>query len=250
MDETKIKVKSLYKALHLLDYFAEKHTSLSVSAVAEQENLPKSTVHNIFSTFAAYGLLSRDDNNGHYELGPKIAYLSNIYFSTNSSFSLIHAEIERVSSIANENVYFGTLFENQVLYLDAMYASSMNRTSTIIGVVAPLYCTGVGKSLLAWSDPSVLDNIFSAPVTKFTENTITDRKVLETELEQIHAQGYSVDNMEHEYGVKCVAVPIFRSDNSLFGAISISCPSLRMENKQAEFAALLQSAQQNLLSFL
>lgn len=250
MDEPKIKVKSLYKALRLLDCFTEQDTAFGVSAIAEREDLPKSTVHNIFSTFAAYGLLSQDDTNGHYRLGPKVAYLSNIYFSTNSAFVFLRTEMERVSSIANENVYYGTLFENQVLYLEAVYASSINRTSNVVGITAPLYCTGIGKNLLAWSKPEIIDDLYANPVTKFTDNTITDKSALKAELKQIREQGFAIDNMEHEYGVKCVSVPIFKADNTLAGAMSITCPSLRMEGKYAEFAKLLHDAQKNLRPYL
>ena len=88
------------------------------------------------------------------------------------------------------------------------------------------------------------------PVTKFTDNTITDKSALKAELKQIREQGFAIDNMEHEYGVKCVSVPIFKADNTLAGAMSITCPSLRMEGKYAEFAKLLHDAQKNLRPYL
>ena len=250
MDESKVKVKSLFKALKLLDHFSEQETSLKISDVAEQENLPKSTVHNIFSTFSAYGMLTQDPYTGRYSLGPQIAKLSNIYFSTNPALNMLGSEMERVSAIANETVYFGTFFENQVLYLEAVYPSSMNRTSSVIGVTAPLYCTGIGKSILAWSDPASVDTIFSEPVTKFTENTIVDKDLLIRELQDSRNAGFTIDNMEHEYGVKCVAVPIFRLDNTLAGAMSITCPSLRMEGKYDLFSNLLKDAQKSLRPYL
>ena len=250
MDEPKVKVKSLDKALRLLNCFTEQNTEVGVSAIAEQENLPKSTVHNIFSTFAAYGLLTQDASNGHYRLGPKVAYLSNIYFSTNSSFEFLRTEMGRVSSVANENVYYGTLFENQVLYLEAVYTSSMNRTSGVVGITAPLYCTGIGKSILAWSDPKIVDEIYANPVAKYTDNTITEKSNLKAELKQIREQGFAIDNMEHEYGVQCVSVPIFKADNTLTGAMSITCPSLRMAGKYSAFAGLLLEAQKNLRLYL
>lgn len=250
MDESKVKVKSLYKALKLLDNFSEQKTALKISEVAEQEGLPKSTVHNIFSTFSAYGLLTQDACSGRYSLGPQIAKLSNIYFSTNPAFNMLRTEMERISSIANETVYFGTFFENQVLYLEAVYPSSISRTSSVIGVTAPLYCTGIGKSILAWSDKAVVDEVFAKPVTRFTENTIVDKHALLRELQESREMGFTVDNMEHEYGVKCVAVPIFRLDNTLAGAMSISCPSLRMEGKYDVFSNLLKEAQRSLRNYL
>ena len=97
MQDNKVKVKSLYKALKLLDYFSAKQSTLGVSEIAEKECLPKSTVSNIFSTFCAYGLLEQVPESGKFKLGPKLAKLSNIYFSTNSSSKVLKAQMEEVS---------------------------------------------------------------------------------------------------------------------------------------------------------
>lgn len=43
--------------------------------------------------------------------------------------------------------------------------------------------------------------------------------------------GYAIDNMEHEYGIKCVAAPIFNQKYDLVGAISVSGPSLRFNEE-------------------
>ena len=150
MEENRVKVKSLYKALKLLDYFSDSHVLWGVSEVSEKEGLPKSTFHNIFSTFAVYGILSQDPSNGKYRLGPKIAQLSNYYFASSSSIKAIRSEMEKLASIVNENVYYGTIFEDHVLYLEAVYGATVSRPTSLIGATAPLHCTGIGKAILAW----------------------------------------------------------------------------------------------------
>lgn len=251
MDENRVKVKSLYKALKLLDYFTDSHTLWGISEVSELESLPKSTVHNIFSTFAVYGILSQDPSSGKYRLGPKIAQLSNYYFASSSSIKAIRSEMEKLASIVNENVYYGTIFEDHVLYLEAVYGTTVSRPTSLIGATAPLHCTGIGKAILAWQrDYAVVDRITQQGLHRFTDTTITTREALLNELDQIQQQGFSSDNMEHELGVKCIAVPIFNTSNTLVGAMSISCPSLRMEGKEEEFARCLTRAQQTLRSLI
>jgi len=71
-------------------------------------------------------------------------------------------------------------------------------------------------------------------MTMHTPNTITDRDALLEELELIRRRGYSIDNMEHEFGIKCVGVPVFKRDGSLLGAMSISGPSLRLDDRTVE----------------
>ena len=57
------------------------------------------------------------------------------------------------------------------------------------------------------------------------------------DLRHIRERGYSIDNMEHEYGVVCVAIPVFGHDGLPVAAISISGPSLRLQKE-----AIVQAA--------
>ena len=48
-------------------------------------------------------------------------------------------------------------------------------------------------------------------------------------MEEIRQNGYAVDNMEHEFGIRCVAVPVFGSDGRVKAAVSVSGPSPRFD---------------------
>ena len=67
------------------------------------------------------------------------------------------------------------------------------------------------------------------PLKAYTGCTITDPLVLRHHLEEIRQNGYAVDNMEHEYGIRCVAVPVFNSAGQVTAAVSVSGPSLRFD---------------------
>jgi len=74
---------------------------------------------------------------------------------------------------------------------------------------------------------------------------------LNYDLEATQKRGYAIDNMEHEYGIRCVSVPVFNSSGQLFGAMSISGPSLRvMDEKVVLFAQKLQEAANEARSIL
>lgn len=76
-------------------------------------------------------------------------------------------------------------------------------------------------------DDETINRILAKPMKPFTPDTKTTPEELWVEINFIRQNGYSVDNMEHEFGVKCVAVPLINEDRQLKGAISISGPSLR-----------------------
>ena len=86
----------------------------------------------------------------------------------------------------------------------------------------------------------MIEQVIAAGLEAFTPYTITDAQSFREEIDHIRAVGYSVDNMEHEYGIKCVGVPISNGRNQVIGGISLSGPSLRFNEQQiVEYAKLL-----------
>jgi DNA-binding IclR family transcriptional regulator len=69
---------------------------------------------------------------------------------------------------------------------------------------------------------------------KFTNNTITNRQELLTELKTIREQGYAFDDEERMLGVRCVAAPVFNSKKQVIGAIGISGTTQHMTNEKME----------------
>jgi DNA-binding IclR family transcriptional regulator len=94
-----------------------------------------------------------------------------------------------------------------------------------IGNSFPLYCTALGKMLLAYSPRSEADRILSKKLKSYTENTITDPLKLKKELKQIKEQGYALDREEVTRGIMCVAAPVFGIGGEIICAISVAFPS-------------------------
>ena len=117
--------------------------------------------------------------------------------------------LKELNSELDETVHLTVLEGNEVLYVDCLESTKRLRTYSVIGVRAPLYCTSVGKAILAFLEPKELEKILDSLIfEKFTENTITDKIFLMDELKMIAQRGYAVDNMEHEEGLRCVGAPI------------------------------------------
>jgi DNA-binding IclR family transcriptional regulator len=245
--ESEVKVKSLYKAVKLLDCFTNTVPERGISEMAEMTGMLKSTVHNIVTTFEKCKILEKNPENNKYRLGLKILQLGNNFLSTNDLRSRIKPYLTRISERIAENIYFVVLTEDESLYLDAIYPSMFSPGRTIIGTRAPLFCTGVGKAMLANLAPEDIKRILSKGMPSFTPNTITDEKMMMEELTVIRQRGYAIDNMEHEYGIKCVAVPLFNCNGKVMGAISVSGPSLRFSDETIlRYADILRQASEEI----
>ena len=95
--------------------------------------------------------------------------------------------------------------------------------SSSIGKKAPIYCTASGKLLLSqFSDDKIREILKDTEFVKYAENTIIDVDILLEEIRDIRKNLYSLDNIEYDTGVICIAVPIFDRTNKIIASISLS----------------------------
>lgn len=235
-----VKVKSLYKAVKLLDYFSITHPERGISELSELSGMLKSSVYNIMSTYEACGIIEKNPKTNQYRLGLKILALSNVLSQNDVFWEIIRPYMVKLSEQTGETVFLATPYGNNIIYREAAFPNHAISVRAIKGVVAPMYCTSLGKAILSCLEPEYTERVIAEGMESFTPYTITDPQAFRDEVQKIRMQGYSIDNMEHEYGIKCVGVPIKNGDNQMVGAISLSGPSLRFNDDHVtEYACLL-----------
>ncbi len=224
-------VKSLGRALKVLECFSIEQPELGVSEIAKMLGMQKSTVFNILATYQKAGYIVQNPKTTKYYLGLKALHLSYIINNHLGLRDTFLPYLSRIAEQANEVCYFGIPDTPEVLYLEAVYPVTQIQTRNILGERAPMYCTGLGKAMLAFMPEAQLEQVLAKEMRSFTNFTLCDPKVLRANLEEIRLNGYAIDNMEHEYGVRCVAVPVFGADGSVAAAVSVSGPSLRFDSE-------------------
>ena len=132
----------------------------------------------------------------------------------------------------DETVHLSIRDNDKVLYVDCVESKKRLRTYSVIGIKAPLYCTGVGKAILAFLHDNEIERIIGKKNLKnYTKSTITDKIKLLQELRKIREKGFAIDDMEHEEFLRCVGAPIRNYRGEVFASISISGPSHRIARK-------------------
>ena len=234
INESEVKVKSLQKALEILNCFTRK-SSWGVTEISELLDLNKSNVHNILSTFKALNYLDQDPESGKYKLGLSVYSLCYSLGESLSIGSIAAPYLQELADFAKERVYLAIPHEDEIIYVNSAYPKAdIGLMRAIIGEHAKMHCTGLGKAMLAFLPAEQQQTYLSKPLQPYTEYTITDKDRLLAELEEIRRQGYAVDNMEHEFGIKCVAMPILGRNRQVAAAVSISGPSLRFDEEKIE----------------
>ena len=238
MKEAEVKVKSLQKALEVLDCFREKQP-LGVTEISEKLGLYKSNVHNILMTYKA---MDQDEESGKFFLGTAIFGLSRALGDRYDISNIAMPYMQKICKEVNEVVYLAVPDKNEVIYLDAVYPdSNYVGAPSVRGDRSKMYCTSIGKAILSMMSDEEREERISEELEAFTEYTITDREQLKQELQLTKERGYGFDNMEGTFGIKCVGVPVLNGRGQVIAGISISTPSLRMgEEKVLEFVKVLK----------
>jgi DNA-binding IclR family transcriptional regulator len=128
-----------------------------------------------------------------------------------------------------ETAHLCILEAARVIYIDKIEPARSVRMITRIGASNPVYCTSVGKAILAFlPEERAADIIRKLRFERFTHRTIATTEALRAEMEKTRRRGYAVDDEELEEGLRCIAVPILDAQRLPVAAVSVSGPSFRV----------------------
>lgn len=245
------KVKSLYKAIKLLDCFTAEHPERGVKELAEMTGMLKSSVYNILSTFQLCGIIQKSEGSGKYQLGMKILELGNVVLNHDEMKLVVKPFMDRLAEECQETVYLARPAGTEIIYIESAYPKGKLFARMIAGVKAEMFCTGIGKAMLAYLGEDTVREVVAAGIKSFTPYTLINEEALRRDLEETRRRGYAIDNMEHEYGIRCVGVPLRNYRGEVIAGLSISGPSLRvMDERVTFFAEKLNNAAAELQSLL
>ena len=153
--------------------------------------------------------------------------------------SLVHPSLKKLSEQTGETVHLVRREGTEAVYIDKVESNvSSIRMVSRVGRRIPLYCSGVGKALLAeLPDPEIREIWNSSEIVSLTPYTVTKFQDLMERIGTVRKVGYAMDDEENEEGVRCIAVSIPDYHKEPVYALSISAPVSRMTDARiAELA--------------
>ena len=205
-------LQSLNRGLEILEYMAITHNGASVTELAHVFSVNKSTISRIVAVLIDHGLVYREEKTGRLRLGTGSLMYSYHVMSDYHILDFARPIIARLAAETCKTSHLATL-HGDILYVMDHVKHEDNRhmkDPTIPGMLEPVYCTAVGKVLLAFMDPTEARGILERvdrPI--YTPNTVTDVDAIMDLLPRIRNDGYAMDCEELRSNVFCVAVPIF-----------------------------------------
>lgn len=221
------------RLLMLLEHVVRAGVPVTPSAVNEQMGLPKPTIHRLFSTAEAEGFLQRDIDGRSYSPGRRLRHLAIGTLSAERVRAVRLVVLRAVATKVGETCNIAIPERDGMFYLDRVETHWPLRIQMPIGTEVPFHCTASGKMFLSSLRPGYLDRYLqNYPLTKMTDNTLTDAQSLRTEIGAIRGKGYSTDDEEFMSGMTAIAVPILDGQGRLVSTLSIHAPEQRQSVEQ------------------
>jgi DNA-binding IclR family transcriptional regulator len=219
--------QSAGRALDIIDCFTNENAELAVSDVAGMLNITPSTASRLLATLESRGYVMRDARRGKYRLGLAAIALGGLATGQMELRNLAWPHIRELADLTGCTANLGVKYRDKVLYLITVFASSSKamRGKDVPGRQLPLYCTAMGKVLLAALPDATLETeLAGLKMVVHTANTLTTLEALKEEILLARRQGFAYDREEEMLGSNCLAAPI-RADNAVVAAVSISAPA-------------------------
>lgn len=233
------RIRSVARASQLLLWVAGQPRGVSAKEIAEAQRLALPTTYHLLNTLVDQGLLAKDPAR-RYILGRGTAILAHAYLRGKAVPDNLLAGVREVARRTEETAYLADWGEHEIRVLASVEGSQIVRVAPVrSGSYEHAHARANGKVLLAYAPLEVRQAYLRAhPLAPLTDNTITDPRDLEKELERVRKRGCAYDEEEFALGLSCVGAPLLL-DGHLIAALGVSVPSERFKKRRAELTSTL-----------
>lgn len=221
-------ISILGRAFNILEQLLMSEDPIGISELSRKTGIPKANTFRIVKTLEDLNAITPEGSG--YVLGNKMIELGAGAKKNNQFLSLTDPFLSKLSETCGETVNLGIPFRDSILIIQTKLSEQRLLVASL-PPITPLYCSSIGKIFLAQKNDSELEAYFKEthPRKRTVHTKVTPEQFLQ-ERETIRREKISHDQEEYDYGLSCMAAPIFLN-NQLAAAISISGPTSRLQFK-------------------
>ena len=224
---------------------AHQHTGIRFAEIVSATGIAKATVHRLLSELVGLGLLTFNPDSKRYRAALKLASLGAGVISNFDLRNYVHPQLVKLHQETKHTCNLGIREGDLGIYADKIESHDYGiKLFSEIGKTFPLYCTALGKVLVAYGPAELRKRILAQPMKPFTPKTVTLPRELTRQLTRVHEQGYAVDREEITRGIVCIAAPVFGPHRDIVGALSVTFPAYLAEERgiETDIAAVCRHA--------
>ena len=188
----------------------------------------------------------KDPESRRFLVGPKMKSLVDISSEARPLKAILMPLLQKLMEHTGENSHVAVYSQEKCLVVADIESTAQLRVVSGEGRLIPNHCTAIGKCLIAFGDYPL-----PRELNAHTPRTISSRDQLKLHMEQIRSRGFAMDDEEHEYGVRCMAAPVYNKAGKAIASIGISGPTVRVTlDKVPELSKVVMQAGADLSKLL
>ena len=225
-------VQSLSRALKLLNALSYQPQGLSLSELAQEVGLPNSTAHRLLTTLQNERYVRFDGERSAWMIGVQAFRVGSTFVKSRDLVTIARPYMRRLMDISGETVNLAIADRGEIIYLAQVETQKMMRAIAGPGGRAKMYCSGIGKAMLAFIDPNGRNagQLEQIEFRRETSKTIMSLEALTHDLQETRKRGFAIDDEENAIGLRCVASVIFDEFGEPAAGLSVSGPSARISD--------------------
>lgn len=235
-------LESLNRGLEIMKYIVINRCA-SVSEIAQEFNINKSTASRILSVLAKQDLIYKEKGSMRYYSSIGTLLFSTRTISKYLILDEVHPLLRSMADRMHITAQLGVLKKNRVFLIDQVksHENRYLKEPVFPGMDEPFHCTALGKCILAYMPEEKYNAIMKGDYDfhKYTDSTIVDRQTLQNELSRIRESGYAKDMGEFLPKVFCLAVPVYDKEGRVAFSLGVSGTREYLENERI-FAEILK----------
>lgn len=228
--------------MSILDLLAHQDggAGLTLTQLAVGVGVSKSTILRLLAPMVETSLV-RQRSEGGYAIGVGAVTLGSVYLNNLDLRSVAQPVLALLAAESKETVHLLVYNEAQVVYVDKISGSSTIQMASRVGDRADVHSTASGKALLAHLPAAEFDRVVAGGLPAHTPRTRVTPEQLADDLRLVRERGFSLDDVENEEGIRCVAAPVFDHNSTVVAAVSVSGPEERVGAHLGDLTDLIVS---------
>jgi len=223
-------VQGVERCFAVIRAFDGETPSQTIAGVAERSGLTRSVARRYLFTLRDLGYVAQ--HGPLFSLTPRILDVGFAYLLSVDVAQVAQPYMERIVETLHESCSAAVLDGTDIVYVVRVPARRIMSTNLVLGSRLPAHATALGKVLLAYGSPERLEAYLAAkPLTRLTDDTITDERAFRKTLEDVRRRGWASASDESEVGVRSIAAPVFNRRNEVDAAINVAGHASRLSFK-------------------
>jgi DNA-binding IclR family transcriptional regulator len=188
-------VRSVERALLLLDEIAASATPPTAPAIAASAGINRATAWRLLRTLEDFDLVARDPASGRYALSYGIVRLA-AATDTAGLVRRAHPVLQRLADETDGSAFLEVATRGRLVVVDEVRPHSPLLVD-LAGMEVPLHCGSVGKLYLASLPEVELEAYLASDLERPTPYTLTDPDALRADLNACRRTGVATNYREH-----------------------------------------------------